>query len=68
LFWILALLLATIEFPDLGSTLHSMEQSLKRLADRTLPFETAAPDEAAMPESDATPVAEAPSTPIEQRD
>lgn len=67
LFWILALLLATIEFPDVGSTLYSMERSLKKLADRTLPLQTGAPDEVEPPMVDATATPDGSSTSTEQK-
>ena len=67
LFWILALLLATIEFPDLGSTLYSMEQSLKKIADRTPPLQTSTPDEVTALENNATAAAEPISETTEQK-
>ena len=43
LFWIAALLLALIPFPNFSAPLASMAQSLEKLADRAPPAGTAAP-------------------------
>jgi hypothetical protein len=58
IFWIAALLLALIQFPNFSAPLTSMAQSLEKLADRAPPAETAAPvpevtSEQAVPSSPA---------------
>ena len=63
IFWIIALLLATIEFPDYGTTFSSIEQSLRKLADRALPGQADLPLE----ESVAPPPDDLPDVPAEQK-
>lgn len=48
LFWIAALLLALIEFPDFSAPVHSMADSLRKIADRDVQLPEAAPEEAPM--------------------
>ena len=58
IFWIAALLLALVQFPNFSCPLTSMAQSLEKLADRALPAGTAVP----VPE--VTSQEKAPSSPV----
>ncbi|ASY60459.1 MULTISPECIES: hypothetical protein [Sinorhizobium] len=60
LFWIAALLLAMIEFPDFSSPVRSMARSLARIARRDGELEEA---EASQPYSEAAPIEPRPNNP-----
>jgi hypothetical protein len=57
IFWIAALLLALIEFPDLSSPVKSMARSLERLADRASAERPPAPEPPVLVKSDRQPPA-----------
>ena len=74
IFWIAALLVALVQFPNFSAPLASMAQSLEKLADRAPPAGTAGPipevtTEEAVPSSPAetTPEQAVPSEPVPAR-